>query len=412
MPTSVERHPARLVPTPAPPVLDALVRQRDGAPFVTITMPTHAAGPERRQDAVRLRNLLRTAEAALAVRDDVGDPAAMLAPAAGLLEDGALGIRTDAGLAIHLNAAGAACCVLPYAVPERVAITDAPALRHLVPVLTHHVDAWLLTLSAGGCRLFQVQRTALERRAMQGVPTSLDALMAFIDVEKSLQHHGVGPQGARAGNRRTVFHGHGANVDDDGTRIHELLVLVERGLPAAVRGAEGAPLLLAGEERIVSAFRGIPSSANIVEPVIGGNVDHLGEAALLERVRPVLADLAAARRARMLDRYRAANLPDRATEDIDIVERAAALGQVDLLVASDTARAPIGADPFGGEDAPAEAADAVGDDRIERAVADVLRTGGDVLVLPDGDLPDGFAVGALLRPGGRHLLGHGARDGR
>ena len=71
-------------------------------PAVSILMPTHHAGPEIRQDPIRLKNLVRQVEHELDVRDlGKAEIEHIMGPAHALIDDRAFWRHQEQGLAMY-----------------------------------------------------------------------------------------------------------------------------------------------------------------------------------------------------------------------------------------------------------------------------------------------------------------------
>jgi hypothetical protein len=83
----------------------------DSAPAVSIYLPTHRAGREIRQDAIRLRNLLSTAAGRLGPRLRGPEIADLIEPARRLVDDESFWRRVDRA---QLPANAPAAAILRY----------------------------------------------------------------------------------------------------------------------------------------------------------------------------------------------------------------------------------------------------------------------------------------------------------
>src|SRR5579883_1833359 len=132
--------------------LDRLIAN-DRHPAVTILLPTHRAGREVRQDAIRLRNLLDRAAEWLATGGARSDEAeSLLAPARALLEDEGFWREQGGGLALFLAPGVFECFKLALEPPEEVVVGERFQLRELLPALDDGERFFLLAISARRAR--------------------------------------------------------------------------------------------------------------------------------------------------------------------------------------------------------------------------------------------------------------------
>lgn len=98
--------------------LEDLLGQKD-SPCVSLYMPTHPAGPEIRQDPIRLKNLLKGTERQLTeqgIRST--DPRTWLEPLSKLLEDEQFWRHQDQGWLCTWRRIGTVSFVYPLAFPN------------------------------------------------------------------------------------------------------------------------------------------------------------------------------------------------------------------------------------------------------------------------------------------------------
>src|SRR5690606_15766891 len=100
-----------------------LARHEQAGPCVSIFMPTHRLGPETRQDPIRLKNLVATAEERL-ISGGLRAPKAraLLEPAHTLIDDNDFWQQQRAGLALFLGPDLFRPFRLPFQLEERLVV--------------------------------------------------------------------------------------------------------------------------------------------------------------------------------------------------------------------------------------------------------------------------------------------------
>jgi hypothetical protein len=269
------------VPVPTPELIDELV-ETDAAPCVSITMPTHRAGPETRQDPIRLKNLLGEAQERL---EEMGlrrpEAADIIAGPRRLLEDHEFWQHRTEGLAV-------------FAAPgfERLVDLDEPAAeraeahgRFLVTPLLSSLDRGpgflVLALGLKHVRLIEATLHHHEDADLGDTPGSLEDALWYLDRESQLQYHEAG---------RTMFHGHGGPEEPSGEDVAAFLRLVAEGVDR-VRAGRTMPVVVAAVERLQAAFRSVAGDLDVLGGGIDGNPDERPSSELhreaTELVRPV-----------------------------------------------------------------------------------------------------------------------------
>ncbi len=375
---------------------------------VSLHLPTHTRGAETRQDPLQLRSALDRAQERLAEfqvrRPDIEQ---LLAPArevAKLNENTDFWRHQRLGLSIFLSPARAIYQRLPYEVSVAVEVDRCFNVRPLLPLLTRQVEVYIIALSQRQVRLFEGGCDELREIDTSGWPDELRQLEAFIDAEKSLQHHSSGGPTGDARQRAAVHHGHGADRDLHKTRIFEFFRRLDGPLRETLTET-GRPLIPIGVERVVEIFCEATSYPTLSERRGEGNPDHLSEDELLERARAALEPMLEARRRAGLERFERAQGSDRACSDLERIVVASADGLVDsLLVARDK-------EARGAHDVESRAVDIhaqakPGDtDLLNLAVIDTLRNSGSVYAHDAEEMPTDGPAGAVLRAGAQAVVG-------
>src|SRR5207244_3972280 len=124
-------------------------------PCVSLYLPTHPAGREVRQDAIRLRKLLSTAAKRLATGRRGGAVDELLEPARKLVDDQEFWRYQDRGLALFLAPGFDRVHKLPVEVDEALAIGQHFRIKPLLSLLDQAGPFRVLTVSAGRTRLYQ-----------------------------------------------------------------------------------------------------------------------------------------------------------------------------------------------------------------------------------------------------------------
>lgn len=128
---------------------------------LSLYLPTHRTGPEMRQDPIRLKNLLRSAESqllSLGVEEDTARKS--LRPVQELLADEQFWQQQSEGLALFLSQELFSYYNLPLEVPELAIVTERFHLKPLLRVLGGTGNYYLLTLSQKQVKLFEARATA------------------------------------------------------------------------------------------------------------------------------------------------------------------------------------------------------------------------------------------------------------
>ncbi len=360
-----------------------------GGPCVSLYMPTHRSGPETRQNPIRFRNLVETAEARLVARGLRSTEAkSFLAPAERLIADSDFWRRQGDGLAAFLSAGGLRSFRLPIAFDELAVVGDRMHIKPLLTLFTGTGRFYILALSQNSVRLLQATAQRVGEVELDGVPTSLAEALKYDEIEKSHQVRTPAGFGGPA-----IGHGHEIDEKD---RIKRYFQQVNHGLHAYLSDAH-APLVVAAVEYLMPIYREVNSYPALLAEGIVGNPDGVGADELARRGREIVAPLFRQAQADAVARYQALAGTGGTVSSVAEVLRAATEGRIDvLLVASGKYlwgrfdRASLAAELTDG-------ADTDGEDLLDLAAAETLLRGGSVFAVPPEEIPADSAVVAVLR---------------
>lgn len=373
-----------------------LVRPRDlrrlldasAEPAVSIYMPSHRAGPDVRQDPIRLKNLLGEARAKLEMLE-AGDPDAILEPGAALLDDEEFWRRQGDGLAVFLSADVREMYRLPTELPELVVASDRFHLKPLITFLSADSRFLILAISQQRIRLLQGTRQTVQEVELPDVPDSLRDVAVHRDTAVLNFHMDGG--GSR---QQAMFHGHGTETNEEVIRTY--LRSIDEGLRQAVPD-ERTPLVLAGVRYLTDIYRHVSGWPEILAGTVQGNPDEQSPKELHAAAWEIASARALEETTAAAERYPLLASRGLAVSGVRDVVPAAMTGRVEVLWVA------VGVQRWGAYD---EASTTVqvrehprpGDhDLLDLAAAQTLLQGGAVYAGSTSDIPGDGPVAALLR---------------
>ena len=243
--------------------------------FVSLYLPTHRAGREVMQDPVLFRRLV--ARAAEEITD--GE---LLTAAGRLVDDREFWAHGSAGLAVLAGAGGTTAIRLSAPSAEFTVVSDRFHLKPLVAALARRVELDVLALSRHSVRFVAVHGSRAVETEVAGLPASMPDALRWDDREPQLQSH----SGNRAGSGQVAatFHGQGSASDSRDVDLERYLHLVDHAI-AAHRSGSARPLVLAGVDDIVGAYRKVTRCHHVADDHVAGSPDQLRADELADRAR-------------------------------------------------------------------------------------------------------------------------------
>lgn len=359
-------------------------------PSVSIYMPSHRAGPETRQDPIRLKNMLGQAEERL-LENGLRRPDALeiLDPAQALLEDDGFWQHQGDGLALFLSKDHGRVFRLPLAFDETLVTADRYHVKPLIPLLAGDGRFLILAVSQKEIRLLQATRQVIQEVELEDVPDSLRDVAVHREMS-FLNWSGI----SSGGRQSAVFHGHGEQTDEE--LIRKYLRSIDQGIRAAIDD-ERSPMVLAGVRYLLDTYRAVSDYPAILPDVVQGNPDELSNEELHAQARPIVEGRLRQRVEQAVGRFEEQAGTGLAVSGVDEVVPAAAHGRVEVLWVA------LGVQRWGAfdeETASVEVRDQPrpGDeDLLDRAAADALQSGGTIYAVDPGAVPGDAPIAALLR---------------
>ena len=386
-------------------------------PSITFYLPTHRTFPEKEQDRIRLKNLLRDAcDTLVAAGLRPGDADAVCEPVRSLLEDHSFWREGADGLALFVSPGVTHVLRSETAVPEQVLVGERFYLRPLLAARRSGREFFALAIDRNGCRLFKSTGTAIEEIDLEGVPSSLADELRYDEAQEAVQYSSVPTPASAAGGGRAsgaIFHGHGGEKDTDKSNLERYLRKIEAAVAARIREVPDAPLVLLGVEYSLAMYRSLNSAPSLASAQVTGATDELPPHEVHVRALAALEPHFAAGVAAQLATLADADGSGMALHDPTQIVGAAVEGRVRMLFFDDS----VG--PFGTFDRESHEVDSVcadaprllressdpaqgapadecGWDLVDLAAAETLLHGGEVFAFSGEDSPVQGAA-ALLR---------------
>lgn len=369
-----------------------LLAQREG-PCLSLYQPTHRAFPERKQDPIRFRNLLKDLEQSLQQAYPGRDVESLLAPFRGLADDEGFWNHPGEGVA----ALGAHDFFRVYRLQRPVAeLAVAADSFHTKPLMriVQSADRYqVLGIDRQQARLFEGNRDGLEEVAMAaGVPRSIDeAMNRDIEAERSTRTQG------RPGGASTVRQGTDVQQDSIDADTDAFFRSVDRAVAEHHSRPSGMPLILMALPEHQSRFRGLSSNAALMAAGIDRNPESTTLGQLREEAWKLVQPRYLERLAGLIDAYRAAHAKGQATDQLPDAARAAVDGRIACLLLEADRQQAGRLVVETGSIVQGELENPHLDDLFDDLGEQVLRNGGEVIIVPAESMPTTTGLAATYR---------------
>jgi hypothetical protein len=365
-------------------------------PCVSLYMPTHRGAPDRREDRIRFKNLVRQAGEQVRSRFAAAKAQSVTDRLEPLIDDTAFWTGTTDGLAAFAAADRFEVYRFPRTVKEFVTVADS---FHLKPLLryTQSADRFhVLGLTRTEATLFEGDRYGLRPVESAGVLPTFDEAVGTEVTTPSREVLTVG------GRSRTTGHysaggGGGGRKDEIQIDTEKFFREVDRAVTDRVSEPAKLPLILVALTEHQSEFRKISKNPHLID----GGVESDPGALSLEKLRAaaweVFEPRYTRRLAELIEAYGTAAARQKAAHIIADVARACRDGRVGTLLVDADKTLPGRVDLASGEVRFGNAADPTVDDLIDDLAEQALLTGADVVVVPRDKMPTDTGLAAIFR---------------
>jgi hypothetical protein len=363
-------------------------------PCLSLYQPTHRSHPDRQQDPIRFRNLMKALEASLRQKYATRETRPLLAPFQALADDRDFWNRTVDGLAVLATSDIFKVYRLQRPVPERAVVADSFHTKPLLRILQSADRYQILGINRHEARLFEGNRDAIDEVELAPeIPrTVADAL---------------GPQSGEPERKNRVYAAtapggttrHGTDVREDALAAdtERFFRIIDRGVLEHHSRPSGMPLLLAALPEHQGLFRALSRNPFLAAAAIDTYPDALSLDALRERAWQLIQPYYLERLDGLLERFGAARSNGLGADDLAQVAAAAAGARVaTLLIDADRTRPGV-FDAATGAIRLDDLCHPEVDDLLDDLGEQTLRTGGEVVIVPAERMPTQTGLAAIYR---------------
>jgi len=363
------------------------------APCLSLYQPAHRSFPDRQQDPIRFRNLLRSPEESLRQKYAGSDVSALLEPFQRLADDTAFWNQGSDGLAVLGAASFFRVYRLQRAVPELAVVADSFHTKPLMRIVQSADRYQILGLDRMRARLFEGNRDAIDEISLADeVPQSVDeALDRDIERERSTRAYG------KAGTGSAVRQGTDVRQDNIEAETEAFFRSIDRAVLEHHSQPSGLPLLLAALPEHQARFRRISRNPALFAQGIDADPDSLSAEQLRERAWQLLQPRYLERLQGFIDAFGAAEAKGQGTKQLPDAVRAAVAGRVATLLIEADRVLPGRIDLQSGSIVPSELDNPKVDDMLDDLGEQVLKTGGEVIIVPAERMPTDTGLAAIYR---------------
>lgn len=363
-------------------------------PCLSLYQPTHRQHPENTQDPIRFRNLVKALEEALRKKYPSRDISALLQPFQALAENRAFWNHTTSGLAVLGGTNLFRVYRLPRPVAELAVVADSFHTKPLLRMVQSADDYLILGLSQSAFSVYEGNRDGVYKvPPIEGVPDTADELLGRKKDDREGAHRAYGPMAAVT----AAHHGTDVKQDAQDRDTERFFRAVDQAVLEHYSQIPGQRLILAALPQHHHLFRSVSRNPNLMEEAIDTHPDALSIDALRDSAWRLVLPHYLNRLAGFVEAFGAARSSGRSADDLASIAEAAIAGRIETLLIEADRLIPGRIDAASGAIATGDLSDPDVGDVLDDLGEYVLRSGGEVIIVPAERMPTQTGAAAIYR---------------
>ncbi len=370
----------------------AVLLRNEETPCLSLYQATHLQHPDNVQDPIRFRNLVKEMEESLRQNYPKREVAPLLAQFHALADNAAFWNHTTAGLAVLAAPGMFRVYRLPRPVADLVVVADSFHTKPLMRITQSTDHYQVLGLSRNTFKLFEGNRDSLvEVQPMDSAPQTAQEMLGKEADSREGAHRAYGPSGDSAWQGTDVKQ---ALADRD---LEQFFRAVDQAVAHRYAKSGGRGLILAALPEHHNLFRSVSKNPQLLKEAIDVHPDAMSLDTLRERAWQLIQPYYLDRLSGLVDAYGVATGKNQGSALLDDIAIAAVEGRVATLLLEADRMVPGHIDAVTGKVTTAQLDDPKVDDLLDDLGEWVLKSGGDVVMVPAERMPSTTGAAAAFR---------------
>ena len=378
--------------------LSQLLAKRD-APCLSLYQPTHRNFPERQQDPIRFKHLVRQLEESLKQQGRADQAKSLLKPFQDLIDDPDFWNANRDGLAVFGAKDYFEVFRLQRSVPELAVANDRMHLKPLLRIAQSADRYQILAITLDSVRLFEGNRDSVDEVVLgDGVPKTVEEALGREMTEKGQTGF---PQGfgraSERGDPMQVESGGAGRQDEIDRDRDRFFREVDRAILEHHSRRSKLPLILAALPEHQFHFRKHSHNSFLLAEGIESDVSLLSRDELRQKSWMVMQPRYIKRLEGFINQYGESHGQGLATDQLEQIGQATLEGRVATLLVEAERQIPGVADQQQGKALPVADDTATTPDLLDELTIWTLEQGGEVISVPTERMPTESGAAAIYR---------------
>ena len=358
-------------------------------PVISIYVDTHIKKPDRLENPIRFKNLVKEAQASLKDKEFKGfkDLFSLFKE---MEEDALFWEGATESMAILGDEEECIVYKLPVNVKSLAIVSDSFYIKPLLRSFQSNGHYHVLGLNRDNFVLFEADRYGITEIPVDARDATMEGVLG---TEKTAPHLSV----ASIGGDQSMYHGHGGAKDERKVDQEKFFRHVDTFVLEQYSKKQKIPLILVSPDGHQGEFRKLSKNNYLIDEGIKIDGDALDKKNLYEKVQDVIQELFKKELKDRMATFSEAHAKDLGSDDVVQIGRAIAEGKVASLYLEENTVHPGRFDPQLGTVVQGEIADPRVGDVYDDMAEVVLSRGGEVLILEKDEMPTERDLAAVYR---------------
>lgn len=358
-------------------------------PVISIYVDTHIKKPDRLENPIRFKNLVKEAQASLKDKEFKGfkDLFSLFKE---MEEDALFWEGATESMAILGDEEECIVYKLPVNVKSLAIVSDSFYIKPLLRSFQSNGHYHVLGLNRDNFVLFEADRYGITEIPVDARDATMEGVLG---TEKTAPHLSV----ASIGGDQSMYHGHGGAKDERKVDQEKFFRHVDTFVLEQYSKKQKIPLILVSPDEHQGEFRKLSKNNYLIDEGIKIDGDALDKKNLYEKVQDVIQELFKKELKDRMATFSEAHAKDLGSDDVIQIGRAIAEGKVASLYLEENTVHPGRFDPQLGTVVQGEIADPRVGDVYDDMAEVVLSRGGEVLILEKDEMPTERDLAAVYR---------------
>jgi len=363
------------------------IMEKGKSPVISIYIDTKIKKPDRLENHIYFKNLVREAQEAIKHQEIRGfrDLFSLFE----IMEEDALFWEgATEGMAILADEEECIVYKLPISVTNRAIVADSFYIKPILKSYQLNGRYHVLALKGDSYALYEADRHGMHKIALDKKDATIEGVLGE---EKTVPHKSVGTPSGQ------VLHGHGSAKDEKKVDQLKFYRYADNFILDQHSNRYKVPLILVGLDENLGEFRKLSKNPYIVKKGIVGEVDSMDEKALYDKVEAVMEELFNQQLQERMAAFTEAHSKDLGSDDVVQIARAITDNRVGALYLEEDKFHPGRFEISHGTILEGHSEDHYVGDIYDDMAEAVLSRGGEVVILEKGEMPTERDIAAVYR---------------